>query len=121
MSNLLIDASDELTRADKKHPPMAGMVEGLHTLKCEVAELEREVMRENTDFAAMRRELVQVAAMCLKFDRDILSRREVRTLCYDRDELPAVCPSCDRQLSPSRGHVTECGGCGAIYRVEVSP
>lgn len=60
----------ELERADDKHPPMAEMIEGLHTLKCEVAELEREIMRKNFAVTEMTREAVQVAAMAIKFLRD---------------------------------------------------
>jgi hypothetical protein len=67
---LINDIFDELEAADKKYPPMAEKVEGLHTLKCEVAELEREIMRVNHDPAAMRKEAIQVAAMALKFLRD---------------------------------------------------
>lgn len=62
-------ATDELIKnADAKYPPMAYPLEGLHTIKCELAELEREVARCDAD--AMTREAVQVAAMALKFLRD---------------------------------------------------
>lgn len=61
---------DELKRADAKYPRMAEPVEGLCTMKCEVAELEREVMRANKNPEAMREEAIQVAAMALKFLRD---------------------------------------------------
>ena len=63
---------EELSLADKKHPPMDGMFEGLHTLKCEVAELEREVMRKNTNKQEMLNEAVQVGAMAIKFIRDCI-------------------------------------------------
>ena len=62
--------SAELDRADSKHLPMAGKVEGLHTLKCEVAELEREVMREQRNDEELMREAIQVGAMAVKFLRD---------------------------------------------------
>ena len=61
---------NELNKADSKHPPMAEMIEGLHTLKCEVAELEREIMRKNFDDPDMVKEAIQVAAMAVKFLRD---------------------------------------------------
>jgi hypothetical protein len=64
--------SEELDRADTKHPPMAGIVEGLHTLKCEVAELEREVMRETRNHCELRAEAIQVAAMAVKLLRDCI-------------------------------------------------
>ena len=61
---------NELQSADRKHPPMVEMVEGLHTLKCEIAELEREIMRQNFNHVTMTKEAIQVAAMALKFLRD---------------------------------------------------
>ena len=64
------EVMEELKRADKKHAPMAEKVEGLFTLKCEVMELEREVVRINHDKQAMRTEAIQVAAMSIKFLRD---------------------------------------------------
>lgn len=60
----------ELARADNKHGCMLEEVEGLHTLKCEVQELEREIMRKNRDKKAMRNEALQVMAMSFKFLRD---------------------------------------------------
>lgn len=61
---------NELDAADLKYPPMAEAVEGLHTIKCELAELEREIMRQGFDQKAMIKEAIQVAAMSLKFLRD---------------------------------------------------
>lgn len=65
----------ELVRADKKHKPMNGMIEGLHTLKCEVAELEREVMREERNYDELMNEAVQVGAMVIKFIRDCVGEK----------------------------------------------
>ena len=69
-SGVITEVFDELDRSDKKYGPMAEEREGLHTLKCEVAELEREVMKKKDDPEAMRKEAIQVAAMGLKFLRD---------------------------------------------------
>lgn len=66
----ITEVINELDRSDKKYGAMAEEREGLHTLKCEVAELEREVMKKKDDPVAMRKEAVQVAAMGLKFLRD---------------------------------------------------
>lgn len=60
----------ELIKADAKYPRMDGQVEGLHTIKCELAELEREIMRSGDDQVALRKEAIQVAAMAVKFLRD---------------------------------------------------
>lgn len=60
----------ELSKADNKYPPMAEAVEGLHTIKCELAELEREIMRKGFNQSLMTKEAIQVAAMAVKFLRD---------------------------------------------------
>ena len=69
-AGVITEVFDELDRSDHKYGPMAEEREGLHTLKCEVAELEREVMKAKDDPEAMRKEAIQVAAMGLKFLRD---------------------------------------------------
>lgn len=70
MTTTIQQIFDELHRADQKYPPMAEAVEGLHTIKCELAELEREIMKQSFDQKAMIKEALQVAAMSLKFLRD---------------------------------------------------
>lgn len=70
MTTTIQQIFDELHRADQKYPPMAEAVEGLHTIKCELAELEREIMRQGFDQKAMIKEAIQVTAMCFKFLRD---------------------------------------------------
>ena len=64
----------ELRRADKKyeHDPMSTAELGLATIKCELAELEREVLRPVYHEEWMRKECVQVAAMACKFLRDVI-------------------------------------------------
>ena len=65
----------ELAAADVKYSPMSSALDGLHTIKCELAELEKEVMlsaitREvRTD--ELIKEAIQVAAMGIKFLRDV--------------------------------------------------
>jgi hypothetical protein len=61
----------ELKKADTKYGLMPERIEGIHTLKCEVAELDREVHRVNFNSDEMKKEAVQVAAMAVKFLRDI--------------------------------------------------
>ena len=58
---ILAEINAELSRADKKHGPMGGKIEGLYTLRCEVEELSREVMKESHDPKSMRKEALQVA------------------------------------------------------------
>lgn len=57
---------EELERANKKHGPMLCPAEGLATLRCEVEELNREMVRKNKDYVSYRNEMMQVAAMGLK-------------------------------------------------------
>lgn len=64
----------ELNRADEKyeHDPMSTAELGLATIKCELAELEREVLRPVYHEEWMRKEAIQCAAMCVKFLRDVI-------------------------------------------------
>ena len=67
---------DELAYADAKYKddPMVEAITGLNTIKCEVMELEREVCREfktKDHKNRMQKEAIQVAAMAVKFLRDI--------------------------------------------------
>lgn len=73
---LLAEVITELNHADRKHAndPMVHMRVGFKTLECEVKELEREVERfahEAGNAQLLHKEAIQVAAMALKFLRDI--------------------------------------------------
>lgn len=70
---ILCEVFYELAKADSKykHDPMSSAEIGLATIKCEIAELEREVIRPRRNDEWMRREAIQVAAMGLKFLRDV--------------------------------------------------
>lgn len=65
---------EELFRADTKyaHDPMTTAEIGLATIKCELAELEREVLRPHRHEEWLRKEAIQVAAMAVKFLRDVV-------------------------------------------------
>jgi len=64
-----IEVGEEMERADAKYGPMPDEWDGLHTIKCELAELERAISCDH-DRDAKRKEAVQVAAMAFKFLRD---------------------------------------------------
>ena len=68
------DIVDELRRADAKYAndPMTTAELGLATIKCELAELEREVLRPVYNDEAMYKEAVQVASMAIKMMRDVI-------------------------------------------------
>jgi hypothetical protein len=68
---VLLAVIAELRRAQGLHEPMAGPLDGYATIQCEVAELAREVMRENPQPQALRTEAVQVAAMGVRFLLDV--------------------------------------------------
>lgn len=76
MDTVINDVLEELRRADAKyaHDPMVHMKVGLKTIHAEFVELEREV--ERFDYGTgkpdqLRKEAIQVAAMAIKFLRDI--------------------------------------------------
>lgn len=72
-SRIINDIHDELLRADLKykHDPMTTAEMGLATIKCELMELEREVVRPKRHPEWLRKEAVQVAAMAVKLLRDV--------------------------------------------------
>lgn len=79
IGQILLDIFNELKKADAKylHDPMTHMKVGLKTIECEYKELEREVERatyEKPHWDWMRKEAVQVAAMAIKFMRDIICK-----------------------------------------------
>lgn len=74
----------ELIGADKKYGLMPERVDGIHTLKCELAELDREVHRINFNHDEMTKEAIQVAAMAVKFLRDICGM----SVTHDSGEAP---------------------------------
>jgi len=73
-SRLLQDVADELERATKLHKPLNSAHEGLAVIEEEFIELRREVFKrqEKHDKKAMREECIQIAAMALRFVRDLL-------------------------------------------------
>jgi hypothetical protein len=70
VSDILTDLLVELSKADQKYGPMQEMVEGLYTIRCELEELSREVMRYSRSKQEIRKEATQVGAMAIKFLRD---------------------------------------------------
>jgi hypothetical protein len=73
VTKLLAEILNELAYADSKykHDPMSSAEIGLATIKCEIAELEREVLRPIRNNEWLKKECVQVCAMGVKFLRDI--------------------------------------------------
>lgn len=73
LTKIFDEITAELIHADQKyaHDPMATAELGLATIKCELAELEREVLRPHRNESWMRKEAVQTAAMCIKMLRDV--------------------------------------------------
>lgn len=76
MRDLLKEILYELRKADEKykHDPMTHMKVGFKTIECELKELEREVERYQYELGHpewLKKEAIQVAAMAVKFLRDI--------------------------------------------------
>jgi NTP pyrophosphatase (non-canonical NTP hydrolase) len=62
----------ELLRATLKHPPIRSAHEGYAIIAEELAELFDEIRRKEPDREAMRKEAIQLAAMAVRFCRDLL-------------------------------------------------
>lgn len=73
--DIFADIEDELFRADSKylHDPMSPeeIRSSFLTIKAELAELEREVERVKRRPHLLQKEATQVAAMAVKFIRDV--------------------------------------------------
>jgi hypothetical protein len=68
---LASDAAAELRFAMGKHGPMASAHEGYAVILEELDELWDEVKLQRRDVVAMRKEAMHVAAMALRFVRDV--------------------------------------------------
>lgn len=57
---------DEYERANRKFPPFHSPHEGLAVIEEEFEELRQEVFKRSHEPSLMRKEAIQVAAMCCK-------------------------------------------------------
>lgn len=73
MIDAYIPAVNELEWAKKSYPPMASPHEGYAILKEELDELWEEIKKKprDRDVSKMRAEVIQVAAMALRFAEDL--------------------------------------------------
>ena len=73
LSEVLLEVWGEVARAEAKHPPLNSAHEGYAVLLEEVDELKNHVWTNQgrRDAAAMRAEAIQVAAMAVRFVRDV--------------------------------------------------
>lgn len=71
LEDFLTESLREVSRGDAKYGRHPGPKRALGALRAEVTELQTEVEAENKIPGAMRREVIQVVAMGLKFLRDI--------------------------------------------------
>lgn len=78
MNPLLLEVATELRRAREKHPrPFNSSHEGYAILAEEVDELWDEVKAQTSErrYNAIRKEAIQIAAMCLRLVEDVCDRR----------------------------------------------
>ncbi len=70
---ILLAICKELKRAESLHAPMGSKAHALGVIREEYLEFEREVMAEKSEGmnAKMRRELIQLAAMCVRAIQDL--------------------------------------------------
>ena len=62
---------DELHRSRTKHGDMRSVHEGLGIIEEEFWEVKQEIFKSKHDKAALGKELVQLAAMCMKLYYDM--------------------------------------------------
>jgi hypothetical protein len=69
---LIIAAEYELESARIKHPPMHSYHEGLAIIQEEFEEFKTEIFKRDHDPLRIREELIQIVAMCMAFDAELL-------------------------------------------------
>ena len=79
-ADLLNEVRDELLAARERYGPMHSAHEGFAVILEELDELKAEVWKSPTkrDWAAMRAEAVQLAAMSVRFLMDVCEPRRVQ-------------------------------------------
>lgn len=69
---------EEVKKAKKKHPSFNSFHEGYAVILEEFDELLKEIRKKPSerDMVNLRLELIQVAAMCQRFDEDLLCKKK---------------------------------------------
>ena len=69
---------EEVKKAEKKHPSFNSFHEGYAVILEEVDELWEEIKKKTSerDLVNLRLELIQIAAMCHRFDKDLLCKKK---------------------------------------------
>lgn len=68
---ILVEVEEEVARASAKHSPMPTHHHGWAVIKEELDELWEEIRKQPRDREAMRAEAIQIAAMAVRFIRDL--------------------------------------------------
>jgi hypothetical protein len=72
VDGFLLDVQKEFERASKKHKDFSSCHEGLAVIWEEFEELKQEIFKKVPDQDNLYDELTQIAAMCLKFYRNLM-------------------------------------------------
>jgi hypothetical protein len=72
MESFSFEVRRELQRATSIHGPMHSLHEGLSVLQEEMFEVQMEVYKKRPDLVALRKELIQVAAMAERMAADCI-------------------------------------------------
>lgn len=72
MNDFLKQVEEEYKKASTKHPTFPSMHHGLGVIWEEFEELKEEIFKKNPDLTNLKLELVQIAAMCLRFNEDLM-------------------------------------------------
>ena len=71
--------NEEYERASQKHPNFPSLHHGLSVIWEEFEELKTEIFKKEPDLENLKSELTQIAAMCYRFDKDLLQTQAVNS------------------------------------------
>ena len=78
MNKFLEEVEEEYKKASAKHPDFPTMHHGLAVIWEEFEELKQEIFKKNPDLNNLKLELVQIAAMCLRFNENLMKIKKYR-------------------------------------------
>lgn len=78
VDKFLLDVAKEVSAATKAYPPLNSFHEGIAVILEEYKEAELEVFKKHADPVLLRKELVQLAAMCTRFVTELIDGKPDR-------------------------------------------
>lgn len=72
MSKVITEVELEVRRARDLHPPFPSLHHGVAVIREEYLEMEDEAFKKHVDMNALRKELIQLAAVCARMVEDVI-------------------------------------------------